>query len=168
MIAAHGISPHDALARGIDRDHLVFRLHRDHDAVRGRIVVGVAGLAADRDEADPRVRLRIDDEIRISVLVRHEHPLLGGRVRNAIGESGAGDRRDGREGAINTRADLLAFANSTTRRTAPTSTSAFTGSRWLATMCSSSGIRAIPRIRWRASDSPTAAYSPIRLQQRLP
>src|SRR5262245_46287917 len=84
----------DLSGSGIDHHQLILLVHSDDNMSRAGIIDRVSGAAVKRDAPDQRIRCRIDYRIRITVLVRHKHPLRSGRVSNSIWISNWADASD--------------------------------------------------------------------------
>src|SRR5438105_6790250 len=108
MIARHSVTLHNTIGRRIDRYDLVFRLHRDDDAMRGRIVMRIARLATQRYHGNPCICPRVDHEISAPALVRNKNFLLGWRISDPIRKPRTRYARDDSEGAIVDDSDFMA------------------------------------------------------------
>src|SRR5438445_8569514 len=78
------VSRGNPLTYRIYRHQLIPGLNGDENAMRHRVVVRVACLSSQIDRRALSGRLRIDDDVCSARLVRNEHFVRTGRVRNAV------------------------------------------------------------------------------------
>ena len=74
----------DPLAHRIYRHQLIAGLNGDENAVRNGVIMRVACLSSQIDRRAFPCRLWIDDDVCLTRLVRNEHFVRAGRVRNAV------------------------------------------------------------------------------------
>ena len=70
----------------------------DDDVAGARVIDGIARTAVERNGSHERIGGRIDDRIRVSVLVGYEDPLYAGSVGDAVRIFDRSSFRDGLQG----------------------------------------------------------------------